>query len=113
MAGKVQGESETPCSRKQKSAQKNLGHFEIEKNAESDANNTFSDKQNPQRHVERGKSLLYGRLPTTKGMSNRIRISARHHFAASSVITGSGQEHQWLLKPQGEMLGSRVFTVSN
>lgn len=44
MAGKVQGESETPCSRKQKSAQKNLGHFEIEKNTESDANNTFSNK---------------------------------------------------------------------
>ena len=73
---------------------KNVGHFEIEKNTESDANNTFSNKQNPQRHVERGESLLYRRLPTTKGMSNRIRILARQHFAASNVVTGSGREHQ-------------------
>lgn len=77
------------------------------------SNNILNHKKNPQRPAERGKSLLHRRMPTTKGMSDGIRELERHHCVAANAIIGSGKDHQWMLKPLGEMLlGSKIFSVS-
>lgn len=85
---------------------------EVEKDTESNTNNVFCNKKTLQRHVGEENLFFTGDCQPLKGVSHRSRTVAKHHFVASNVITGSGKDRHWMLKPLSKMLGSKIFTVS-